>query len=122
MLNPKVVIFNGNRVMAAWYTSSTLEITTMVGTIQNAPQVSENVLSFEPTQVVSTVIATQTVPAPTFEQQIPVESSTVNSFDNPREARQNNSGSVLLIASISVIGLILLALLTRKLLSKNREI
>ena len=60
MLNPKVVIAGGNRVVAAWYTSSNddYEIRVMTGEILDAPSLPKKSL---PT-VISPAMATPTIP------------------------------------------------------------
>jgi hypothetical protein len=47
LINPKVTIAGGNRIVATWYTQNDLEIMTMIGTIQNAPAVDPQTLPTE---------------------------------------------------------------------------
>lgn len=69
LINPKAIIAGGNKIITTWYTQNDLEIYVMVGTIQNAPHVAQEML---PTEIPApTVVSTETpLPAPIETKQV----------------------------------------------------
>jgi hypothetical protein len=108
MINPKVVIFKGNEVMAAWYAPPTFEIITMKGKIQNTPPL--------PTQIISQIPTLQSTPPAlnTIEESSPTFSASPEPtltaiIDEPIPSSPNTPTMVLIIGVIPVVGLLMIA-------------
>ena len=103
MTNPKVVIFGGNQVVAAWYGSGVNEIMVQTGEIETAPSVSpipweQSVVVQTPTAVMGEIIPT-TTPIP-----LPISS------DFTLEESELSSAGVIMFVSLVPAILIVLVL------------
>jgi hypothetical protein len=116
MLNPKVALIRGNRVVVAWYTSNEneYEIKVMTGQILDAPEVSSKVWPTATPIATFTPTPVEISPTPT---QIP---PFVSSSGEPQSIDPGTPGTVVIIGSIPVILLIAGVIIIKILRSGNR--
>ena len=116
MVNPKAVIYRGNRVMAAWYSSLTLEIIVMSGLIETAPETPTKPWPpIIPTQAPPTKVV-PTAPLPT---EIPATATPISFAGMPQERVSNEWGQMFLVAVlpsafISILLMLYILLKSRK--------
>jgi hypothetical protein len=108
MVNPKVVIVGGNKVVAAWTSNTHTEVKVMTGIINNAPPLQPYIwpaptkeISFTSTPIIPTVTSTPEIigtPTPDL--------TLIVGFDNPN--RLANPGQFILIGVLPSLAAVLI--------------
>lgn len=97
MVNPKVVIYNGNRVMVTWFSNLHLEIMVMSGEIGNTPAIAP-VIPPTPIVVVTPTESSIAIPMDTNQEVQPSLTPTFSpSNDPPSAADQFSSRNIIII-------------------------
>ena len=113
MLNPKVVIFNGNRVMAVWYTIPTLEIITMQGVISGAPAIKNRpvvtTIDSDLPEMPGKEAPTSTSVEQVDQQRMPTETELASSL-NPSPNIQEESFPTWRVGGLAIIGSVLIVI------------
>jgi len=107
MVNPKVVIVGGNRVVAVWYTPPIFEINVMTGVVEDAPAISVQPWPTLVPSIPSTPTSTPTQAAVLSQTPTAVHSPVLS---NPRQPLNPTVEMLLAVipSVIVVVGLILI--------------
>jgi hypothetical protein len=110
LINPKMVITGGNRVVTAWYTQGGSEITVMVGKIQSAPYLAQETLPGYTPEATAMPVATATHTSTTDPYPTPGQNNFNSVLPEP-----SGTGDALVIGLVSSLALFLVVALVFKL-------